>query len=465
MKVTLRAHSSLVTMATMWIFSVRKILAWAPPRSQRRFVHRSLPVLRLEIDDQGRRVRRRPQEESNSWDNFYPNVNNESSPESTPPRAVNIGGWDDFVPPFRTKRPSASMLSDYRSESSGRGSDRRERGSDRRERGSDRRSRSSDRLTEMLPADRKINLNALEGAGFVHLYGLSSVLNALEANKRDFTRPEDEVDMKSLEDEAFEREQMQRERKPEAQFSPWLFVQTQMGRVGRSSDKAAQAVKVEELAKERGIPIAPVDKGVLNSLSGNRPHQGYVLRCGKLVFEDVTIIPHPDQDLTAPKFWLVLDEVVDPQNLGALLRSAYFLSGLHIGILVCAKNSAPPSPTVSAASAGALELVTVCSTSNLPRTLAKAESDGFRIVGASASVPRDLDAPLYELQDLPNLDGPTLLVLGSEGHGLRTLVAKSCTEFVKVPGSIDAPGVDSLNVSVTGGILLWHFMKQARNVS
>jgi 21S rRNA (GM2251-2'-O)-methyltransferase len=197
------------------------------------------------------------------------------------------------------------------------------------------------------------------------------------------------------------------------------------------------------------------------------------LRCGKLSFEPLSRIPHPDEDPESPSLWLVLDEVVDPQNLGALLRSAHFLGAGNMGVLVCAKNSAPPSPVVSASSAGALELLTVYSTSNLPRTLNNAQSDGFRIVGASSSVPRGNDdeeaPPLYELQDLPTKgDGdnrPVLLVLGSEGYGLRTLVSKACTEFVRVPGGLEesdegssAAGVDSLNVSVSGGILLWHLL-------
>lgn len=122
--------------------------------------------------------------------------------------------------------------------------------------------------------------------------------------------------------------------------------------------------------------------------------------------------------------WLVLDEVVDPQNLGALLRSAYFLGGSSIGVMVCSKNSAPPSPVVSAASAGALELVSVQSTVNLPRTLNAARDEGFRIIGASVSSP-DSDIPVWDLQSLNSEDSrPTLLVLGSEGHGLRSLVAR-----------------------------------------
>ena len=201
-----------------------------------------------------------------------------------------------------------------------------------------------------------------------------------------------------------------------------------------------------------------------------------MLRCGKLSLEALPRLPHPRDDPTAPKLWLVLDEVVDPQNLGALLRSAYFIGGDSIGVLVCAKNSAPPTPVVSAASAGALELIDVQSTSNLPRTLNAAKDDGFRIIGASSSPVPNSDASVHDLHDLPQDDRPTLLVLGSEGHGLRTLVAKACTDLVRIPGqehSADryndssddgegdgdngsSVGVDSLNVSVTGGILLWH---------
>eukprot|EP00429_Kryptoperidinium_foliaceum_P037733 CAMPEP_0176158024 /NCGR_PEP_ID=MMETSP0120_2-20121206/80807_1 /TAXON_ID=160619 /ORGANISM="Kryptoperidinium foliaceum, Strain CCMP 1326" /LENGTH=123 /DNA_ID=CAMNT_0017495347 /DNA_START=9 /DNA_END=380 /DNA_ORIENTATION=- len=121
----------------------------------------------------------------------------------------------------------------------------------------------------------------------------------------------------------------------------------------------------------------------------------------------------------------------------------------------------------------------VYSTTNLPRTLNQARDDGFRIIGASSSVPNtsseyddEEPPPLFDLQDLPvpseEDDRPVLLVLGSEGYGLRTLVAKACTEFVRIPSGADAKedeegsdggGVDSLNVSVTGGILLWHLLR------
>jgi 21S rRNA (GM2251-2'-O)-methyltransferase len=276
--------------------------------------------------------------------------------------------------------------------------------------------------------------------------------------------------------------------KPEAQFRSYLFVQDRSGGGSRKGSKATAAQEVMELAESLNVPIAYVDKGILNTLSGNRPHQGFVLRCGKMNFQGLSRIPTPDE-ADAPSLWLVLDEVVDPQNLGALLRSAYFLGGgtsnnkPKMGVLVCSKNSAPPSPVVSASSAGALELLEVHSTTNLPRTLQQAREDGFRIIGASSSIPTttnenetDEGPSLYDLQDLPapGVDGddrPVILILGSEGHGLRTLVAKACTEFVRIPSGIcstdmnskddddtSEAGVDSLNVSVTGGIMLWHLL-------
>jgi hypothetical protein len=123
--------------------------------------------------------------------------------------------------------------------------------------------------------ERKTNLRALESAGFVHLYGIAPVINALKAKRRDLTSAESIVDLELLQGEDLEHEMKQRARKPEAQFTPWLFVQENMKHSsgGKTGDKAAAAQEVEQLAKQMEVPIAYVDKGVLNTLCGNRPHQ------------------------------------------------------------------------------------------------------------------------------------------------------------------------------------------------
>lgn len=479
------------------------------------------------VDSDGRKIRQRRGRDSsneNEGRNGGSNKNN--------------GGWDDFMPEddfngglkqfeYSESRPQTSRSRENnrgRGGGRGRGGEWREgrgggrgRGGGGRGRGRGRgndfseRSRGQSESERKEAADRKINLRALEGAGFVHLYGLAPILNALSSNRRAFTNPESTIDLDDLNGEERDHEVMQRERKPEAKFAPCLLVQenNSVGRYnsGKSAVKAASAKEVEDLANQLEIPISYVDKGVLNTLCGSRPHQvryrtkvqkqviihyfrscstiisstqGYVLRCGSLEFEPMPRISHPKNDPTSPKLWLVLDEVVDPQNFGALLRSAHFLGGISsngdettskIGIMVCAKNSAPASAVVSAASAGALEVCQVYSTSNLPRTLNAANEDGWRILGAAASAPDGMDVICEELHNVETADDapPTILVLGSEGHGLRTLVSRACTGFVRIPGIASDQahgedgtnaGVDSLNVSVTGGIMLWHFLNK-----
>jgi len=389
-------------------------------------------------------------------------------------------------------------------------------------------------------------------------------LNALKANVRDFTNPEieenedleelhsrlagvdgidndghyiskdlwdneyDDGDDNDVDDNRNSETKRKKIIKPEAQTKPHLFVQETTlennKRSFRSNAKVEASNEIVSLAKQYELPIVEVDKGMLNTLCGNRPHQGFVLRCGGRDFTPIKQLPVDNKSASGPKIWLALDEVVDPQNLGALLRSSYFLgrgagtlniddeddtgSGGDVGIIVCSKNSSPLSPAVSAASAGALEFMTVYSTSNLPKLLNSAKEDGWRILGAAADVPdnrgresnkngelalglddtgwdlgedddeekEDINANTkqqqqhHELHKVDASSSPTILVLGSEGRGLRTLVARACTGFVSVPGGSvggggydddddnTQAGVDSLNVSVTGGILLWHFL-------
>jgi len=211
---------------------------------------------------------------------------------------------------------------------------------------------------------------------------------------------------------------------------------------------AAAVTLVQRLAAEQGVPVVETDKGTLNNHCRNRPHQGIVLQAEPLSYETVATLPPPEADVAGRlPLWLALDEVGDPMNLGALLRSAHYL-GVH-GVLVSEKNSAPLSPTVSKASSGAAEIMTVHATRNLPKTLASAAEQGWAVVGAALTdsvTPSELERR------------PTVLVLGSEGAGLRTLVRRSCQQFVCIPGveAADAEGsVDSLNVSVAGGILLY----------
>ena len=324
---------------------------------------------------------------------------------------------------------------------------------------SDRNNYQYDRSNNNSSSEGRINIRSLEDAGLEHLYGLTPVLNALRSKRRNL-KPHDDLTNMTWEEEE------QRGVKLEAQSRPMLFIQEKKQGSHKTGDKAKFAQEIEMLAHEMMLPIAKVDKGVLNALSSNRPHQGYVLRTYNLPFTQVDRLGNPN-DSSSPLLYLVLDEVVDPQNFGALLRSAYFLSGdggNSIQVVTSAKNSAPPSATVSAASAGAMEVMTVLSTNNLPKLLSRAKEDNWNIIGAAAAVEDDEDSKFHiNLKDVSILE-PSILVLGSEGFGLRRLVANCCSGFVRI-GNDDGDGdyaVDSLNVSVTGGITMWHLLNRIR---
>jgi 21S rRNA (GM2251-2'-O)-methyltransferase len=257
-----------------------------------------------------------------------------------------------------------------------------------------------------------------------------------------------------------------------------LLVQEGMNLATKKDSKGAADILA--LAKKRGIPIREFPKHDLNMLSDNRPHQGFVLRASPLRFrrlegsQALAAQPHgtvatagareeggtTSTSSTRHKVVLALDEVWDPQNFGALLRTAHFLPGVA-EVVVCAKNSAPLSETVSKASAGAMESVEVCSVDNMMKFLDNSVKEGWYVVGTS------LGSDSMLMQDVPR-DRPTILVLGNEGHGIRTNVLRRCTHLVRIDGG-DATGagegVDSLNVSVTGGIMLHHLSSSSEHVT
>lgn len=144
------------------------------------------------------------------------------------------------------------------------------------------------------------------------------------------------------------------------------------------------------------------------------------------------------------------------QNFGAVARSVMFLGGA--GMLVSTRNCAPLSATASKASAGALEALPVHGCVNLPRTLAAAARAGWAVLGADAAT----SAPAVDCVSTA-VAAPTLLVVGSEGAGLRTNVRRACSGFVKVrdANALDRAVLDSLNVSVATGVLLHALLRAA----
>mmetsp|Transcript_36885 Transcript_36885/g.59668 ORF Transcript_36885/g.59668 Transcript_36885/m.59668 type:complete len:471 (+) Transcript_36885:54-1466(+) len=205
--------------------------------------------------------------------------------------------------------------------------------------------------------------------------------------------------------------------------------------------------RLEKLAKEKGVAVQRTDKGMLNVLTDNKVHQGAVLDVSALDMIPVSELEAVEASNSDGRWpvYLALDQVQDVQNFGALLRSAYFL-GID-GVVVCRKNSAPLTAAVSKASAGAAEAMEVKEVNNMPNFLELSKQNGWTVLGTSM----EPDAiPCGSL----SLEKPAILVLGNEGHGLRTNVKNMCDMMICIPGKNVGGLVDSLNVSVAGGILL-----------
>ncbi len=148
---------------------------------------------------------------------------------------------------------------------------------------------------------------------------------------------------------------------------------------------------------------------------------------------------------------LLVDQVVDPQNLGALIRTAY-CAGLN-GVVITRDRSAGPSPAVSKASAGAMEHISWTRVTNMVTTIKTLKKSGIWVAGLESSRGQNLYAT--------DLTGPLALVVGGEEKGIRTLVKKNCDLLLAIPliGRID-----SLNASVAGGVVMYEAFRQKNNL-
>jgi 23S rRNA (guanosine2251-2'-O)-methyltransferase len=207
--------------------------------------------------------------------------------------------------------------------------------------------------------------------------------------------------------------------------------------------------EIEELAQRHGHSIQRMDARALKQVAGDVVHQG--------VFADIEpLAPWSEDDLidavtkTAAPLLLALDGVQDPHNLGACLRTADACGAL--AVIVPKDRAAQLNPTARKVAAGAAETTPVVAVTNLVRTLKLLKDGDVWSVGADASA----DGPAREA----NLTGGIVLVLGAEGAGLRQLTRQSCDFLVSLP---QLGAVESLNVSVAAGMLLYEAVRQRKD--
>ncbi|XP_065830903.1 rRNA methyltransferase 1, mitochondrial-like [Oscarella lobularis] len=218
---------------------------------------------------------------------------------------------------------------------------------------------------------------------------------------------------------------------------------------------------VVKIAQTKGIPVRGADKGRLGTMSEGRPHQGVVMKVGRLNYEPISYVK---KELDNGRFplWVLLDAIQDPMNVGAVLRTCCFL-GVD-KVVVCNKNCAPLTPTVSKASAGAIEAFPVYSTSSSIRFIKECLSAGWSVVGGSSANHSKSNSEIIDCSKPFSIPHPVLLVLGNEGYGLRPSVANICSHLIHVPPSEGNQalnfGLDSLNVSVATGILVFRLKQE-----
>jgi 23S rRNA (guanosine2251-2'-O)-methyltransferase len=217
-----------------------------------------------------------------------------------------------------------------------------------------------------------------------------------------------------------------------------------------SRDAATRLQELRALAEHADIATEEVDDAKLDALAEGERHQGVVVELAPRAGDPETQLEEALESLDgAAPLLLVLDGVTDPHNLGACLRSAD-AAGVA-AVLVPRDRAAGMTPIVRKVAAGAAETVPLVQVVNLARTLRELKERGVWLVGTSDDAPRTL----YDL----DLTGPTALVLGSEGEGMRRLTREACDELVSIPM---AGAVESLNVSVATGVALFEAVRQRR---
>lgn len=206
-------------------------------------------------------------------------------------------------------------------------------------------------------------------------------------------------------------------------------------------------VKIIAAAKELNVPIEYVQGDKLDKLAPEIRHQGVAALVAPVSFSMLEDVLDKAYSSGEKPFLLLLDELQDPQNVGALIRSAD-AAGVH-GVLLPKRRSCPLNMSVEKISAGAISYVPIVQIGNISQTLQKLKKEGFWVVGA------DMEGETLYFET--DLDRPIVLVIGSEGKGMNRLVKENCDMLMRIPMR---GGVNSLNASAAGAILLYEVVRQ-----
>ncbi len=212
----------------------------------------------------------------------------------------------------------------------------------------------------------------------------------------------------------------------------------------KANDSGLQTILRE--AKKLGTTVDFITKERLDQLSSEGHHQGVIAKLSAFEYASVDDILKKAEDAGEPPYIYILDGILDPHNLGAIIRTAN-MSGAH-GVIIPKRRAVGLTATVVAASAGAIHHTPVARVTNISDTIKKLKDKGLWFVCA------DMDGTsMYDL----NLSGPIGLVIGSEGEGVSRLVKENCDLIASIPTKGD---IDSLNASVAAGVLGFEILRQ-----
>ena len=200
-------------------------------------------------------------------------------------------------------------------------------------------------------------------------------------------------------------------------------------------------------AREKGIVVVEADRRKLDGMSRTHAHQGVIALAAMREYVTVQSLLDTAEEKGEAPLLVVCDEISDPHNLGAILRTAE-CAGAH-GVIIPKRRSAGLTAIVGKTSAGAVSYMPVARVSNLPATLEELKKKGIWVYGTAA----EGATSLYDA----DLKGPAAIVIGSEGDGMSRLVAENCDFLVSIPMR---GRISSLNASAAAAILLYEAVRQ-----
>jgi 23S rRNA (guanosine2251-2'-O)-methyltransferase len=217
--------------------------------------------------------------------------------------------------------------------------------------------------------------------------------------------------------------------------------------LARNIRRHTAVAEILHLSQASGIPVEYVTQGVIDELSTTYTHQGVIAYTAFKEYvnlEDLLII---SREMNEPPLYCILDGIEDPQNLGAILRTAE-ASGIH-GVIIRSRRAVGLTATVAKVSAGAVEYVSVARVSNISQAVMTLKRNSVWVVGINPTSGTDYSQVDFRL--------PTAIVIGSEGKGLSDLVKKRCDSLASIPmrGKIN-----SLNASVAAALVMYEAFKQ-----